>query len=453
MAAASAAALAAKAAYQSKKKKEVVKLQGEYSRRPSLQWVVDFQTASKSLGFARHEVEELEELTVNHVKTSRESLKRYDQRDTDWVAAHAYELNYWVVKTAWFETIITGCILLVGIAMGIEATYIHDEGGFPEWASISTEIVSTGTLVVFTVEAILKVLAFGRFPALYFTDPKDGGWNAFDFSIVFLSWCFFGRDAGAFIAVLRLCRLVRVLQMLPQLRVILRGLFAGLQSVGNIMLLLVLTIYMFGVIGVTLFSKNDPVHFHSVTISMLTLFRCSTLAGWSQVFHINYYGCAAFNGGIYATPTTENATSFSTFSTGAGTFPQFECIKDNPKPFEISLFMFVYSILTAFVIISLFIGVITMGMFDAIEVEKSKTIEEDYKNAIAKNESMVDPAENPFLKHRLDQTFGRATVVANHGDLAHLRKRATRFGFGAVGFVLPPWCVCFLKSSFCRTAK
>jgi hypothetical protein len=44
----------------------------------------------------------------------------------------------------------------------------------------------------------------------------------------------------------------------------------------------VLVIYLFAVLGVSLFGANDPVGFGGVGVAMLTLFRCATLAEYSD---------------------------------------------------------------------------------------------------------------------------------------------------------------------------
>lgn len=41
---------------------------------------------------------------------------------------------------------------------------------------------------------------------------------------------------------------------------------------------------------VTTFRKNDPFHFGTVGVAVVTLFRVATLENWSVVMYINYYG-------------------------------------------------------------------------------------------------------------------------------------------------------------------
>jgi voltage-gated sodium channel len=66
----------------------------------------------------------------------------------------------------------------------------------------------------------------------------------------------------------------------PQLRVILLGLVAGLRAVGSVMMLMGLVMFLYAIIGFVFFGTNDPAHFGGVAIGMLTLFRTATLASW-----------------------------------------------------------------------------------------------------------------------------------------------------------------------------
>ena len=71
-----------------------------------------------------------------------------------------------------------------------------------------------------------------------------------------------------------LCCAVRARRGRPQeLRLILRGLVVGLRSVSNIMMLLVLVIYIYSVLGVTMFADNDPVHFATVRARFVPIDR------------------------------------------------------------------------------------------------------------------------------------------------------------------------------------
>ena len=64
---------------------------------------------------------------------------------------------------------------------------------------------------------------------------------------------------------------------------------------------------------------SDPVHFGSVPLAMLTLFRVATFADWKDVFYINSYGCDRFFADMYIVqpnmtePRKFNANGYGTF--------------------------------------------------------------------------------------------------------------------------------------------
>jgi len=96
------------------------------------------------------------------------------------------------------------------------------------------------------------------------------------------------------ITMLKLLRLLRVLKLvksLKQLQVLVDAMIMGLSSIGFIGLILFMVFYMFAILGMVLFEQNDPWHFGTLHMSLITLFRCSTLEDWSDVMYINMYGC------------------------------------------------------------------------------------------------------------------------------------------------------------------
>jgi uncharacterized membrane protein len=84
------------------------------------------------------------------------------------------------------------------------------------------------TRVLFTLEALLKIMAEGTEPWQYFYEPENGKFNCLYFVIVVLSWALISFPLSSSITVLRLMRLIRLLTFIkgvPQLRAILAGLF------------------------------------------------------------------------------------------------------------------------------------------------------------------------------------------------------------------------------------
>ena len=101
------------------------------------------------------------------------------------------------------------------------------------------------SLVAFTAEVVVKVVACGERPSAFATDPEDGAFNLFDLAIVVVSIGFAATGgSGSTVAVGRLLRLVKVVLKIPQLRFVLLGFAAGLRAVVPIMLLMLLIIYL-----------------------------------------------------------------------------------------------------------------------------------------------------------------------------------------------------------------
>jgi len=89
-------------------------------------------------------------------------------------------------------------------------------------------------------------------------------------------------------------RLLKVLHFIEELQIILKGLANGMESITYILLLLVLIFYLFAICSVIAFSQNDPVHFGSLHIAMVTLFRMSTMEDWTDIMYINMNGCMRY---------------------------------------------------------------------------------------------------------------------------------------------------------------
>ena len=63
---------------------------------------------------------------------------------------------------------------------------------------------------------------------------------------------------------------------------------------GYIGALLSILFYIYACLGTFLFRANDPVHFESLHISLLSLFRVATLEDWTDIMYINMYGSDSY---------------------------------------------------------------------------------------------------------------------------------------------------------------
>ena len=181
-----------------------------------------------------------------------------------------------IVGTRAFDGIVIAMILATAIGLGADTSpALHVRfGPFIEW-------VHEVALAVFIVEAAIKLTAVAPRFERYFRD----GWNLFDFTVLVLALI---PDTGEFALIARLARLLRVLRLItvvPQLRIIVSTLVRSLPGLGHVMLLLFVIFYVYAVAGVHLFREHDPVHWDSLGIALLTLFRVMTLEDWTDVMY------------------------------------------------------------------------------------------------------------------------------------------------------------------------
>ena len=181
-----------------------------------------------------------------------------------------------VVDARTFQFFIIGLIVANAITIGFE-TVPSVVSAYGDWLLFFNHCV----LAVFLVEIALKLAAEWPRPLAYFRD----GWNVFDFSIVALSLV---PATGQFAMAARLVRLLRVFRLvstLPELRLIVSTLVRSVPGMANVILLMSIIFYVYGVMGYHLFHQNDPTHWSSLGISLLTLFRIVTLEDWTDVMY------------------------------------------------------------------------------------------------------------------------------------------------------------------------
>ena len=271
-----------------------------------------------------------------------------------------------IAEASWFSNFIIAVILAAGVLVGFE-TYpsVVEKHGH------TVHLLDKIILWIFVAEVVIKMGAEGSRPWRYFYDP----WNVFDFLIVAV--CFMPVDAQ-YVTVLRLARLLRVLKLvnaLPELRIIVSALLKSIPSMFYISLLLFILFYLYAVLAVFTFSENDPIHFDTLQKSMLSLFRVATLEDWTDVMYINMYGCMNYGYDGIAACTEETSHAF-----GWGA----------------AIFFSSFVLVATMVILNLFIGVIMNGMDEAREEMKAemKSLMEDAVEA-----GEADQTE--ILTHRL----------------------------------------------------
>ena len=284
-------------------------------------------------------------------------------------------------NSTFFNRLIISTIVVAGIVVGAQT--------YPEFSHENAFILSlldSTILIIFTIEAIIKIIAEGKQPFNYFKNP----WNVYDFLIV--SACLlepFLHFGGAFLPVLRLARILRVLRLItaiPKLQILVTCLLKSLPSMFYVSILLFLLFYVYGVIAVFLFGENDPIHFRNLQTSILSLFRVVTLEDWTDVMYINMYGSNDYGYSM------EDIAQWSPSSTAS--------------PLGSALFFVSFVLIGTMIVLNLVIGVIMNSMDESnAEMSLKKEIERRKKQPEPVRDSLHD------LQCRMEELSSEIKVI------------------------------------------
>ncbi len=167
------------------------------------------------------------------------------------------------------EKVVIALIVVNAITLGLETSpsVMEAYGGL-------LVAVDRLLLTIFVAELAARMVVRGP---RFFADP----WNVFDFLVVAIALL----PATGSLSVLRALRILRVLRLItvvPSLRAVVSALVGALPGMGSIMLLLMLIFYVFAVMGTKLFGETHEETFGSIGASMLSLFQVMTLDAWSD---------------------------------------------------------------------------------------------------------------------------------------------------------------------------
>ena len=178
------------------------------------------------------------------------------------------------VESLAFEYFIIAVILANAALLGL-GTSTRIEREYGDWLHLGNRVA----LGIFVAEAALKMLALAPRSHRYFAS----GWNLFDFAVIVFSFVPTTAEFAMVSRLARLLRIVRLITMVRELRVIVSGLVRAIPSVGHVMVLMSIVVYIYAIMGYHLFSEHDPEHWGSLGLAVLTLFEIITLEGWIDV--------------------------------------------------------------------------------------------------------------------------------------------------------------------------
>jgi voltage-gated sodium channel len=203
-----------------------------------------------------------------------------------------------VVDSRAFNGVITLVILANAAVLGLE-TYegVRAEAG--ELLGTLNDVF----LGVFIVELAIRIGAYGSRPQDFFRS----GWNVFDFVVIAGSFAPGLRENATLLRLARLARIVRIIRILPDLRLLVTAMARSLPAVASLGVLTLVLLYVYGIVGWLIFDDHDPDRYGTVGQAMLTLFVMLSLenlpqnidmglelSDWTVLYFVSYTLLAAF---------------------------------------------------------------------------------------------------------------------------------------------------------------
>uniref|UniRef100_A0A8B9I8R5 Voltage-dependent L-type calcium channel subunit alpha n=1 Tax=Anser brachyrhynchus TaxID=132585 RepID=A0A8B9I8R5_9AVES len=256
--------------------------------------IVTFQEQGES-EYKNCELDKNQRQCVQYALKAR-PLRRY-------IPKNPYQYQIWyVVTSSYFEYLMFFLILLNTICLGMQH---YNQSA--EMNHIS-DILNVAFTVLFTLEMILKLMAFKAKVRGYFGDP----WNVFDFLIVIGSIIDVilseidvsdpddnSRVSITFFRLFRVMRLVKLLSRGEGVRTLLWTFIKSFQALPYVALLIVMLFFIYAVIGMQMFGKiamvdgtqiNRNNNFQTFPQAVLLLFRCATGEAWQEILLDCSYG-------------------------------------------------------------------------------------------------------------------------------------------------------------------
>ena len=185
-----------------------------------------------------------------------------------------HELFQRIDKSKIFQSFVIAVIVISALTVGAHTYTLHPTAEFIlHWMDI-------GITAFFLIELVIRYIA-----SKGIKDFFSKGWNIFDFIIVVGS-LYPAAGSTIFIArLLRIFRVLRLVSMIPELRLLVNSLLKAIPQMGYIALLMFVIFYIYAAMGSMLFAEINPVLWGDVSISMLTLFRIATFEDWTDVMY------------------------------------------------------------------------------------------------------------------------------------------------------------------------
>ena len=142
-------------------------------------------------------------------------------------------------------------------------------------------VLDVAVTLFFLAEITVRMLAEGSLRRFF-----SQGWNVFDFVIVVASLIPVEESQMALLGrLLRIFRVLRLVSITPELRVLLNAFVSAIPRMGYVSLLMFIIFYIYAAVGSILFHEINEKLWGNISIAMLTLFRVATFEDWTDVMY------------------------------------------------------------------------------------------------------------------------------------------------------------------------
>jgi len=174
-----------------------------------------------------------------------------------------------------FETFVILVIIVSALVIGAK-TYAISPAALNMLMFLDVAVTA-----IFLFEIIIRMLAEKNLFKFF-----SKGWNVFDFIIVVASIIPVENSEAAMLGrLLRIFRVLRLVSIIPELRVLLAAFVTAIPRMGYVSLLMFIFFYIYAAMGSIFFANINPVLWDNISISMLTLFRVATFEDWTDVMY------------------------------------------------------------------------------------------------------------------------------------------------------------------------
>ncbi|MES9851971.1 MAG: ion transporter [Candidatus Thiodiazotropha sp. L084R] len=174
-----------------------------------------------------------------------------------------------------FETFVILVIVISALMIGAKTYPI------PDTAAKALRLLDIGITIFFLVEIIIRLIAENSIKRFF-----SKAWNIFDFLIVTASLIPVDDSEAALLGrLLRIFRVLRLVSIIPELRVLLNAFVTAIPRMGYVSLLMFIIFYIYAAMGSMFFHNINSELWGNITIAMLTLFRIATFEDWTDVMY------------------------------------------------------------------------------------------------------------------------------------------------------------------------